>query len=110
MALQNLLGDLSLESTQQELLGGVVVLLAAMLEKMPRVDVNDRLMVNTADQGNVTVALAAAQTLATVTTVGTLTTAGTLQNLGTQSRPADAMPMHASNAGAMHIYDNIKFS
>lgn len=33
MALQNLLGDITLEATQQELLGTVVVLLAAMLEK-----------------------------------------------------------------------------
>jgi hypothetical protein len=110
MALQNLLGGLSNEATQQELLGGVVILLSAMLEKMPRVDVNDRLIVNTSDQGNVTVALAAAQTLATVTTLSTLTTAGTLQNLGAQSRPADAIPMHASNAGAMHIYNNLIFS
>lgn len=106
MAADSILAGISQESTQQDLLLAATLLLAAMLEKMPRVDVNDRLLVSHAES-NPTVALAAAQTLATLTT---LTTAGTLQNLGAASRPADAIPMHMGNAGAMHLYDNLKFS
>ena len=103
MALQNLFGELNLEATQQEMLAQMTLLLAAILEKLPRVDTNDRVMVSHAES-NPTVSIAASQTLTT------LTTQGTLQNLGALSRPADGIPHHISNAGAMHIYDNIKVS
>lgn len=110
MPLQNLLGGLNLEASQQELLATTAVLLAAILEKMPRVDANDRAIVNTSDQGNVTVALASAQTLATVTTVTTAADLTRLNNMGSSgvtSKPADAIPLHLSNAGVMHVYNNI---
>lgn len=103
MALQNLFGELNLEATQQEMLAQMTLLLAAILDKLPRVDVNDRVLVSHAES-NPPVTLAAAQTLAT------LTTQGTLQSLGTLYRPADGIPHHISNAGVMHIYDNIKVS
>lgn len=89
----------------------IIFLLAQILEKLPRVDGNDRVVVNTSDQGNVTIALAAAQTLATLTT---LTTAADLTRLNTMgasaatSRPTDAMPLHAANQGAQHLYTNIE--
>lgn len=96
MALQNLFGELNLEATQQELLAQMTLLLAAILEKLPRVDGADRLVVNTSDQGNMTV-----PDLVRLNHFGTL---------GATSKPADAIPLHISNAGALHIYDNIKVS
>jgi hypothetical protein len=99
MPAESILGNISQEATQAELLGGVVTLLAAMLDKMPRVDANDRLIVNPSES-----------TSPVTVSSGTITTAGVLQNLGTLSRPADAIPLHLSNAGSMHIYDNIKVS
>lgn len=99
MPAESILGNISQEATQAELLGGVVTLLAAMLDKMPRVDVNDRLIVNPSESTSpVTVAS------------GTITTVTALQNMGSLSRPADAIPLHLGNAGALHIYDNIKVS
>jgi hypothetical protein len=111
MAAESLLAGLNAESTQQELLGGVVLLLAAMLEKMPRVDANDRLLVN-GTENTTTVAISGGQTLATVTTLTTLNDALRLNALGSGAfaKPTDAMPMHLSNAGATHIYDNVKVS
>jgi hypothetical protein len=108
MAAQSILGGIGQEDTQQQVLDNITMLLSAILEKLPRVDANDRLLVNTAEQGNVTVALAAAQTLATLTTANDLLRLNNLGTAGVTSRPADAIPLHLSNAGAMHIYDNIK--
>lgn len=108
MPLQNLLGDLNLEGTQNELLSQATLLLCAILEKMPRVDGNDRLIIG--NETTQTVAIAAAQTLATVTTLTTASDLTRLNNFGTSgatSRPADAVPLHMSNAGSMHIYNNI---
>lgn len=92
MALQNIFGEVTLEATQQEMLAQMTLLLAAILEKLPRVDTADRVMVSHAESN--------------------LTVTG-LNNFGTSdvtSKPADAIPLHISNAGAMHIYDNIKVS
>lgn len=96
MALQNLFGDVALETTQEQLLAHATLLLSAILEKMARVDTADRMAVSI-ETG-------------TVTTLTTLTTQGTLQSLGTLSRPADGIPHHLSNAGVMHIYNNITVS
>jgi hypothetical protein len=99
-----------------EQMADLTLLLGMILEKLPRVDGNDRVVVNTSDQGNVTVALAAAQTLATLTTLTTLTTMVTANDLNrlnamgataATSRPTDAMPLHAANQGAQHLYSNI---
>jgi hypothetical protein len=95
-------------------MGTVVYLLAAILDKLPRMDANDRLVINTSDQGNVTIAVAAAQTLAAVTTVTGLTTANDLLRLnnfgvGATARAADAVPLHIANMGASHLYDRITF-
>lgn len=107
MPAESILQNLSQEATLQELLGGTLVLLAAILEKLPRVDANDRVLMN-ASEVNSTVAITGA--VASVTTVGAVTAINSLQALGTFNRPADAIPMHLSNAGAMHLYDNIKVS
>lgn len=106
MALQNLFGELNLEATQQEMLAQMTLLLAAILDKLPRVDTNDRVMVSHAES-NPTVSIAASQTLAALSD---LTRVNNFGSAGVTSKPADAIPMHLANAGTMHIYDNIKVS
>ena len=102
MALQNLLGELSLEASQQELLAQATYYLAAILDRLPRIDNNDRVIVNTSDQGNVTVALASAQTLGTVSALSNQTSLG--------GRDMSHAQMMKANAGCMHIYNNILVS
>lgn len=99
MPATSILGGISQEATQQELLAHATILLAAILESMPRTDANARAIVNTSDQGNVTVALAAAQTLATVSTVSNQT------NIG--GRDASHAAYALANMGTAHIYNNI---
>ena len=99
MPATSILGGISQEATQQELLAHATLLLAAILESMPRTDANARAIVNTSDQGNVTVALAASQTLTTVSTVGNQT------NIG--GRDASNTTYALANMGTAHIYNNI---
>ena len=99
MALQNLFGDVALETTQEQLLAHATLLLSAILEKMARVDPADRMAVSI-ETGTVT----------TLTTAADLTRLNNFGVAGVTSKPADAIPMHLANAGAMHIYDNIKVS
>lgn len=103
MALRNAFEDMATDAR----LDAVLTLLMDILEKMPRVDVNDRLIVNTGDQGNVTVALATNQTLTTVTTVSAVTAVQTLGTSSTAVRDTSATPAHIANMGAMHLYNNI---
>lgn len=77
----------------------VVYLLSSILEKLPRVDAADRLLVSHSES-NPTVSIASAQTLATVTTLVGLTNVG--------GRDAAHAAFALANAGAMHIYDNIR--
>ena len=84
----------------------LLTFLAAIFEKMPRIQANDRLMV---DLGETTL-----PTLTTLTTLATLTTANDLlrlQGLGGSTinvtKAADGIPAHLSNVGALHLYDNI---
>ena len=99
MPATSILGGISQEATQQELLAHATILLAAILESMPRTDANARAIVNTSDQGNVTVAIAASQTLTTVSTVGNQT------NIG--GRDASNTTYALANMGTAHIYNNI---
>ncbi len=96
----SILAGLNEEATQQEMLGGILVLLSSMLEKMPRVDGADRLLVSHSESSPA-VTIAAAQTLATLTTLGNQT------NIG--GRDASHMAYAAANAGSMHIYNNLIF-
>lgn len=96
MALQNLFGDVALETTQEQLLAHATLLLSAILEKMARVDTADRMAV-----------VIESGALSTVTDLTRLNTFGMP---GVTAKPADAIPMHLANAGTMHIYDNIKVS
>lgn len=83
-------------------LEAALLMLSAILENMPRTDANARAIVNTSDQGNVTVAIAATQTLATVTTVGTVSNQ---TNIG--GRDASHAAYALANMGTAHIYNNI---
>jgi hypothetical protein len=94
----------------------VVLLLSMILEKLPRVDGNDRVMVNASEIANasspVTVSSGTVTVSSGTVTVssGTVTTVSSvtgMSNLGASARPADAIPMHLSNVGALHIYDRI---
>lgn len=76
----------------------IVFLLSSMLEKMPRVDAAERLLVSHAES-NPTVAISSAQTVATVTTLGGVT------NIG--GRDAAHAAFALANMGALHIYNNI---
>jgi hypothetical protein len=109
MPLQNLFGDMSMEATQQEMLDHMTLLLAAILEKLPRIDTANRVMVSHAESSP-TVYIAGAQTLSNLTTAADLNRLNAFGTAGVTSKPADAIPLHTSNFGAMHIYDNIKVS
>ena len=86
-------------------LEAALLMLSAILENMPRTDANARAIVNTSDQGNVTVAIAAAQTLATVTTVGTVSNQTSIGG-----RDASHAAYALANMGTAHIYNNITVS
>lgn len=104
MTLRNAFEDLATSSGQldeRQLLEAAVVLLANIVEKMPRVDVADRLMVSHAESSP-SVNINASQTLATVTTVGGVTQIG--------GRDASNTAFALSNIGTAHIYNNIVVS
>ena len=103
MTLRNAFEGLATEDA----LEAALVLLSAILEKMPRVDVNDRMVVSHAES-NPTVALASGQTLGTVTTVGTVSNVATMTQVG--GRDAAHISYALANAGALHIYNNIEVS
>ena len=90
-----MLGGLALEGTQEELLGNITVLLAAILEQLPRTDGNQRVLVSSAE-AQPTVNIAASQTLATV---------GNQTNIG--GRDASNTAYALANMGTAHIYNNI---
>lgn len=110
MALRNAFENVATESgqlSQEEVLNGMLAVLSAMLETLPRVDANNRVLVN-ASEVNPTVAIAASQTLGTVTTVSTVTTMSNMTNIG--GRDASNMAFAFANAGTLHIYNNITVS
>lgn len=102
MALENILGPLSLEETQKtnkELMDLLVLLVSALLERSSMPDTADRTRVNV-ETGTVNVT----GTLTGVTTVSTLTA---LTNLnGMQNTPTALVPFNLG-AGAFHLYNNI---
>lgn len=97
----SILGGISQESTQEQLLTQATLLLSAILDKLPRTDTMDRVIVN-ASEVNPTVAIAASQTLGTVTTVATVTN---LNQVAGQS--VDFLPRVMSHSGCQFLYNNI---
>lgn len=71
---------------------------AAMLDKMARLDTNDRMAVRIE---------AIDATNSSLSVVSSVTNVTNLANLGTTARAADLMPQHMSNIGAFHLYNNI---
>lgn len=106
MGAVSILSGMNQEVTQVEMLGNLTAVMVAVLDKLARLDANDRAVVNI-ETGSV--GLNAGQTLATVTTVTTVTTVGTLNSMGTTQRPTDAIPHHMSNIGVAHIYNQLVF-
>lgn len=100
--MRNAFSDLSVEETQLMILETLV----AVLDKLPRTDSADRVTV-AIETGSV--GIATNQTLATITTVNTVASCTGVAGFGAVAapRPADAVPMHVANAGAMHLYNNI---
>lgn len=75
--------------------------MSALLDKAPRLDTNDRMMVNTSES-----------TIPTVSTVTTLTTCGTVTNMTNLNNFAGGnaaqIPFQISNMGAVHLYNQIQ--
>jgi hypothetical protein len=108
MAATSLLGGINQEASQQELLAQATFLLYSILEKMPRVDTADRLVVNPSESTSpVTIS---SGTVTTVSTVTSVTQVASVVNFGSASRPGDCLPLHMGNAGAMHVYNNLVFA
>ena len=104
MTMRNAFANLATEAGQlddKQLQEAILYALLSMLEKMPRLDVADRMMVSHAES-NPTVSIAANQTIATVTTLGNQT------NIG--GRDASNIAFAMANIGTAHIYNNIQVS
>jgi hypothetical protein len=104
MSSESILAGMNQEATQLELLGNITILLAAMLERMPRVTGNDQCAVSV--EGTVTTAISANQDLRNIT--GSLALLSNISNLGGKhvSTAADAIAM----TGVTHIYNQITVS
>lgn len=97
--LQIIYEDDTTEQGVQESLDTTILLLASIIEKMARLDINDRMAVNV-ETG--TVAVSSLPTLSNVTN---------LTNLNNFSGGnAAPLPYHMSNIGSSHIYNQLEFS
>ena len=86
----------------------VLELLTRIADRLPRVDAFDRVITSGAE-----VTQAVSGSLLSVNTVTSVTDALRLNSLGlnaTTARPADAIPIHAANAGSLHLYNQITVS
>lgn len=97
----NSLKDVSTEKRLPVSVDELVYVLYSILEKMPRIDAADRLLVSHAES-NPTVSISSNQTVATVTTVANV---AAITQIG--GRDVAHLAFAAANAGAMHIYNNI---
>lgn len=92
----------SLANNMSAMNEGMQYLLGSILEKLPRVDAADRVMVSHAES-NPTVNIATNQDIRNVTgAVASITAIG--------GRDAAHAAYALANAGALHIYDNIRVS
>ncbi len=94
--IKSLLDAQNLTNEQLKALNDTILyFVTAMLEKMPRLDANDRAAINM-ETG----------TISNIATITTITNMTNLNNLsGGNTAP---IPYHLSNLGALHIYNNIK--
>ena len=94
MATISILDGLSQEETLITLLSNLTDAINKLSANSPRTDLNKRIVVNASE---------VSQSISTVYAVGATNITGTVKVL-------DTMPVHLSNSGAIHIYDNIKFT
>lgn len=97
MATISILDGLSQEETLITLLSNLTDAINKLSANSPRTDLNKRIVVN------------ASEVSQSISTVTTLNSVGVNINTGTV-KVLDTMPTHLSNSGAIHIYDNIKFT
>lgn len=98
MATISILDGLSQEETLITLLSNLTDAINKLSANSPRTDLNKRIVVNASE---------VSQSISTVTTLNSV--GATNNNTGTV-KVLDTMPVHLSNSGAIHIYDNIKFT
>jgi hypothetical protein len=80
---------MSQEDTNQTML----YLLSAILEKLPRTDGQDRLLIN------------GSEVAAAATNINVVSDLNRIHAFG--QRAAEAVPLHLANSGALHLYDRI---
>jgi len=102
-----MLQGLNQQATQEELLATIGHLLMAMLEKMPRLDTNDRVILGS-NEITQSVSLPSSQNINGVTTVSQINAVIDQTNIGGRSAGISMFAM--SNVGASNIYNNIKVS
>lgn len=100
MATISILDGLSQEETLITLLSNLTDAINKLSANSPRTDLNKRIVVNASE---------VSQSISTVTTLNTLNSVGATNITGIV-KALDTMPVHLSNSGAIHIYDNIKFT
>lgn len=90
---------------QQDTQSALMFLLSELIDKLPRPDDRDRLMISWAEATGGTLAA-----VTTVTTVSTVSAVSRVDNFGAIGgiAPASAVPIHLANMGASIIYSNIK--
>ena len=102
MATISILDGLSQEETLITLLSNLTDAINKLSANSPRTDANKRIFVNTSE---------VSQSISTVNSISTVTTLNSVgANIFGTIKALDAMPVHLSNSGAIHIYDNIKFT
>lgn len=104
MPATSVLAGLNEEATQLELLGNITALLAAMLERMPRVTGNDQVAASI--ETIPAISFAANQSIQNIT--GSLATLTNLVQLG--GKPALTASDAITMTGVAHIYNNITVS
>jgi len=78
----------------------LLVLLSQIIEKMPRLQANDRVMADLSET-----------VLSSVSNMSSLSNLANFGNgVATITKVADGIPVHTANVGAMHIYNNILVS
>ena len=105
MALKNAFENLSVEETQQ----AILILLAQIADKLPRLDTADRVVVQASESTTpVTISSGTVTTVSTVTAVTTVNAVASQQAFGTVARSAEFVPHNIAQMGALHLYNQLE--
>jgi hypothetical protein len=108
MALKNAFENLSVEETQQ----AILILLAQIADKLPRLDTADRVVVQASESTTpVTISSGTVTTVTGVTgvtTVSAVTAVNSVQAFGTVARSAEFVPHNIAQMGALHLYNQLE--